>query len=68
MSTASFTERDQRLAYDAIPSAWPGLNFDDRQDVIDLCSTYDFDLAFRYLLKSSTIDPKIAARLRQRST
>jgi len=26
---------DQNLAYDAVPSAWPGLDTDLRQDVID---------------------------------
>ncbi|KAA1430968.1 MULTISPECIES: hypothetical protein [Mycolicibacter] len=57
---------DQVLAYDAISSAWDGLGIDRRQDVIDLLSTYDFDLAFTVLLKSPTIDPDIAARIRAR--
>lgn len=59
---------DQALAFDAIASAWAGLSQDDRQDVIDLCSTYDFDIAFRYLLGSSTLDPKVADRIRSRTT
>lgn len=57
---------DQVLAYDAIPSAWPGLSFDDRQDVIDTLYTYDLDLAFKYLLGSATLDPALAGRIRSR--
>ena len=57
---------DQVLAYDAISSAWAGLSFDDRQDVIDTLYTYDLDLAFKYLLGSSSLDPKIADRIRER--
>lgn len=59
---------DQALAYDAIPSAWPGLSFDRRQDVIDLLSTYSFDIAFNVLLKSSSLDPKIADLIRKRTS
>ena len=57
---------DQVLAYDAISSAWAGLSFDDRQDVSDTLYTYDLDLAFKYLLGSSSLDPKIADRIRER--
>jgi hypothetical protein len=57
---------DQDLAYDAITSAWPGLDGDARQDVIDLLSTFDFGLAFQYLLKSPTIDVDVASRIRGR--
>ena len=63
----STTQADQELAYDAIPSAWAGLSFDRRQDVIDLLSTYDFGIAFTVLLKSTTIDPVIADRIRHRA-
>lgn len=63
----SKTHDDQVLAYDAIPSAWAGLSHDRRQDVIDLCSTYDFGIAFKVLLKSTTLDPDIAARIRSRA-
>lgn len=63
----SWTRRDQRLAYDAVASAWPGLSFDDRQDLVDVMSTYDFDIAFDILLKSSTIDADIADRIRYRA-
>ena len=57
---------DQVLAYDAITSAWAGLSFDDRQDVIDTLYTYDIDLAFKYLLGSPTLDPLVADRIRKR--
>ena len=51
-------------AYAAIPSAWPGLSDDNRADVIDLLSTFDYPLAFDYLLTSVTIDSDAADRIR----
>lgn len=51
------------LAFAALPSAWAGLDADARQDLVDLLSTYDYQLAFDYLLGSPTIDAQAATAI-----
>jgi hypothetical protein len=64
MPTADDDRRLRTLAFAALPSAWAGLSDDARQDVIDLLSTYDYPLAFDYLLGSPAIDAAAATAIR----
>ena len=60
-------DADQRmrdLAFSAIPSAWAAMNRSDRDNIIDLLSTYDHVLALQYLVDSASIDPIIAEAIR----
>ncbi len=52
------------LAFDAIASAWAALDAGDRENIIDLLSTYDNKLALQYLLDSDSIDPAVAGQIR----
>lgn len=63
MSSVDDDRRMRDLAFAALPSAWTGLSTDARQDVIDLLSTYDYPLAFDYLIGSPTIDAESAAAI-----
>ena len=57
-------DRMRDLAFSAIPSAWIAMTTSDRDDIIDLLSTYDHVLALRYLVDSASIDPAIADAIR----
>jgi hypothetical protein len=63
VATADDDQRMRDLAFAALPSAWNGLNTDAQQDVIDLLSTYDYALAFDYLVGSPTVDAGVAAAM-----
>lgn len=63
MAAADDDRRMRDLAFAALPSAWIGLSTDARQDVIDLLSTYDYALAFDYLVGSPTVDAGAAASI-----
>lgn len=51
------------LAFSAIPSAWVAMDGQDRDNVIDLLSTYDHVLALKYLMDSTSVDPAIASAI-----
>lgn len=53
----------RKLALNAISSAWPGLDDDLREDVIDLLSTYDHVIALEQLAKSPSLAPDVAAEV-----
>ncbi|WP_163805412.1 hypothetical protein [Mycolicibacterium anyangense] len=66
MAAASRDDDNRRrdLAFEAIPSAWPGLSRSSREDVIDLLSTYDHVLALKCLVDSTSLDSTIADAIR----
>lgn len=64
MAARDDDRRMRDLAFAALPTAWVGLDVDARQDLVDLLSTFDYQIAFDYLVGSPTVDAEAAAAIK----